>query len=402
MHCPLSSPVRPPRRWGFLLAGLLLLSLAAGCATVPGQKKGDARRALRSVPAVPDGLRRADQAIVSAFFAANGAPLSPGQVKTIIAPAAHQGRLSRPAARRLAKKNNRLLVVVKADETFLWEQLGRNRPLLVLLPPDIRYSPVATPYIPIAWDREAHTLDLLDGNGEVRTLSETEFFGRREPLKQAALCLIKPSGFRHFEPTRKQKLLLADFWYDKGYYRRAQATYSGIQLVSPTGTDVDVLLGQGNILVRKKKYAAAIPVFRAALALEPDNPKILNNLAYAMLWGGGEMMVALRHATKAATLDPNNPLVLETLGSINLRIGDATAAAKYLEHAWGRALKRSPEIQIAIMDQLVRAWLAADREDLAWQVAEYRYRTYPDYRLPKDILASLPMLRKVHRPSKKK
>jgi len=339
---------------------------------------------------------------VAAFFAANGAPLISGQTEAIISPASPQGRLNRSAIRRMAKKNDRLLVVVNADKTFLWNALGRNLPLLVLLPPDIRYSPVTTPYIPVAWDRKEKTLDLLDGNGEIRTLSEIEFFGRREPLKQAALCLIKPSGFRHFEPTRRQKLLLADFWYDKGFYRRAQVTYSGIQRVSPTGTDVDALLGQGNILVRKKKYAAAIPVFRAALALEPDNPKILNNLAYTMLRGNGELLVALRHATKAATLDPHNPLVLETLGSINLKVGDATAAAKYLEHAWARALKRSPDVQIAIMDQLVRAWLAADRDDLAWQVAEYRYHTYPEYRVPKDILESLPALRKTHRRHKKK
>jgi tetratricopeptide (TPR) repeat protein len=394
------SPVRPTRRWGFCLVGVLLIGLAGGCATIPAGKTDDTYRSLRRTPEVPDGYRRADQALVAAFFTANGSPLLPRQVEAIIGPADPQGRISRSAIRRMARKNDRLVVVLNADETFLWDMLDRNLPLLVLLPPDIRYSPVATPYIPVAWDREEQTLDLLDGNGEIRTLSEAEFFGRREPLKQAAICLIKPSGFRHFEPTRKQKLLLADFWYDKGFYRRAEATYSGIQEVSVTGTDVAALIGQGNILVRKKKYTAAIPVFRAALALEPDNPRILNNLAYTMLRGDGEMLVALRHASKAATLDPHNPLVLETLGSINLRVGDATAAAKYLEHAWARALKRSPEVQIAIMDQLVRAWLAADREDLAWQVAEYRYHTYPEYRMPKDILESLPSLKRARRKKK--
>ena len=134
-------------------------------------------------------------------------------------------------------------------------------------------------------------------------------------------------------------------------------------------------------------------MFRAALALEPDNPRILNNLAYCMLNGGGELLTALRHAAKADRLDPENPLVLETIGSINLKLGDAETAARFLERAWARALKRAPEVQIAIMDQLVRAWIGAQRRDLAWQVAEYRKRSFPDYRFPKDILRAFPALR---------
>ena len=74
-------------------------------------------------------------------------------------------------------------------------------------------------------------------------------------------------------------------------------------------------------------------------------------------------------------------------------LGDAEIAARFLERAWARALKRPPEVQIAIMDQLVRAWLGAQRRDLAWQVAEYRKRAFPDYRFPKDILRTFPALR---------
>ncbi|NCA83441.1 MAG: tetratricopeptide repeat protein, partial [Opitutae bacterium] len=373
------------RRRSRVLAGILLLAFSAGCATFPAARDAPTRRALRSIPEVPGGHLRADRALVAAFFSANGIPLSPAQLEHIIPSAAPRGRIDRNAIRRIATKQNRLLMVVKADERFLWDELGNNLPLLILLPPDLRYSPAVTPLIPVAWDRERRTLDLLDGNAEIQTLAEDDFFARREPLKHAALCLIKPGALRHFEPTREQKLLLADFWFDQGFYRRASAAYRSIEKETPAGADLDALTGRGNVLVRKGRYADAAALFRAALALEPDNPKILNNLAYAMLNGGGELLVALRHANKAAQLDPANPLVLETLGSINLRLGDPVAAAKYLEQAWARALKRSPEVQIAIMDQLVRAWLAADRKDLAWQVAEHRHRTFPEYRVPPDI-----------------
>ena len=382
------------RGWAPLLAGILLLALCAGCVTGPSAREAQTRRALRPTPKVRDGLRRADQALVAAFFAANGVTLSAEQLDRILPPAVRQGRIDRNAIRAIATKHNRLLLVVKADEVNLWEQLGDNVPLLVLLPPDIRYSPTVIPLIPVAWDRSENAIELLDGNGEIQSLSAETFFARRVPLKHAALRLVKPGDLRHAAPTREQKLLLADFWFDKGFYRRAGAAYADLA-PSPTEGLVDVaaLVGRGNVLVRQGRYPEAIAVFRAAAALEPDNPKILNNLAYAMLNGDAELLTALRHASKAHQLDPENPLILETIGSINLRIGDADAAAKALEQAWSRASKQSPEVQIAIMDQLVRAWNAADRKDLAWQVAETRHRTFPRYKVPKDILLLFPDLR---------
>ena len=388
-------------RWQGRIAGLaLLLAFSAGCATVPpGGRDGETRRALRSIPKIPEGHRRADRALVAAFFAANGIPLDHAQIERILPLSAPQGRMDRNALRNVATKKGRLLMVVKADGRFLWEELGRNLPLLVLLPPDLHYSPAPPPLIPVAWDRQEQAIELLDGNGEIQVLPADTFFARREPLKHAALCLVKPGGLGRFEPTREQKLLLADFWFDRGNYRRADAVYAALQEEAPVGaTDLDALAGQGNVLVRQGRYKEAVPLFRSALALAPDDPKILNNLAFCMLNNNADLLVALRHATKAARLDPENPLVLETLGSLNLKIGDAPAAAKYLEQAWARALTRPPEIQIAIMDQLVRAWLAADRQDLAWQVAEYRHRAFPEYRFPKDLLRTFPALRHAPEP----
>lgn len=389
------------RRWGGWLWLSPLLALAAGCAT-PG-RPGAERLALKHLPEVPADQPRADRAIVAAFFAANGARLDAQQLDKILPPAARPGQMDRHALRAAARDNHRVLTVVKADEQELGTWLGRNLPLLVLLPPDVRYGPNVAAYVPVAWDQANGTVDLLDGNGEIRVLPEDEFFARREPLKHAALCLLKPGALSRLQPTREQKLVLADFWFDQGFYRRADAAYAAIQKdAGASSADVEALVGQGNVLVRKKRYKEAIPVFRAALAREPDNPKILNNLAYCMLHGGGELLTALRHAAKADRLDPDNPIVLETLGSINLKLGDAPAAARFLEQAWARALKRSPEIQIAIMDQLVRAWIAADRQDLAWQVAEHRKRAFPEYRFPKDLLRAFPALRQPVEPMPEK
>ena len=380
-------------RWGSRVLVVLLLALSAGCATTG--RENATRRSLRSIPKVPEGQLRADRAILAAFFAASGATVSDAEIARILPISAPQGRMDRSALRSIAGTKGLVLTVVKADARFLWEELGHNLPLLLLLPPDVHYDPAAAAFIPVAWDQKKRAVELLDGNGEIQTMSETAFFARREPLKQAAICLVKPGVLRRMAPTREQKLVLADFWFDQGFYRRAQAAYSSIQEESPLDSlGVEALVGRGNVLVRRGRAKEAIAVYRAALAIEPDDPKILNNLAYAMLHGGGELLTALRHANKANQLDPGNPIVLETIGSISLRLGEADVAARTLEQAWARALKHPPEIQIAIMDQLVRAWIDADRMDLAWQVAEYRHRAFPEYRFPKDLLLTFPALRK--------
>ena len=240
-------------RWGgsVLLAGLCALS--AGCATTGRESPG--RRALRTVPKVPEGHLRADRAILAAFFSASGASISDDQIAQIIPPAVPQGRMDRSALRSIAGTKGFVLTVVKADERFLWEELGQNLPLLVLLPPDVRYSPAAAAFIPVAWDQKKRAVELLDGNGEIQTISEASFFARREPLRQAALCLVKPGALRRMEPTREQKLVLADFWFDQGFYRRAHAAYAAIQEAAPAGdVDVESLIGRGNVLVRKGRY----------------------------------------------------------------------------------------------------------------------------------------------------
>ena len=378
------------------LPALLLLAVAGGCATVP---EGESRRALRTVPEIPADQIRADRALVAAFFGAAGVPLSNAQLDRILPLSDLPGRLQRAAIRDAATKNNRLLMAVKADEIFLWEELGRHRVLLLYLPPDVHYAPAPALFIPVAWDRKRNVVELLDGNGEIHDVAAGDFFARRDPLRHAALCLVKPGGLRRLEPTREQKLVLADFWFDRGFYRRAQSTYAAIQKAAPTGSlDLDALVGKGNALVRRQRFQEAIPVFRSALVLAPDDPRVLNNLAFCLLHAREDLLVALRHAVKADKLDPNNPHILETIGSLNLAVGDAPAAARYLERAWARSLQHSPDVQIAIMDQLVRAWLAADRLDLAWQVAEHRRRAFPEHRFPKDLLRQFPALRQAPEP----
>ena len=382
----------PGPRIPFLFAALLalLLPLASGCLSVPRRTAAATRRALHPPPRLPDNADRPDRALLAAFFEASGVPLTPSEIELIIPDSALPARMDRNAFRRIARDRRYLLLALPADESGLWQELGRNTPLLLLLPPAPPLSAPVLPVIPLAWDRSSDTIDLLDGSGTILSLPTADFFSRRAPLRHAALCLASPEEIRRRNPTREQKLLLADFWFHRGDLRRADAAYAAIPSDGAAPADVDALLGHGNVLIRQRRFKDAIPVFRSALALAPHNPRILNNLAYAMLSAKVDLPLALQLARQALALEPENPLFLETVGSLYLELDDPSSAARHLERAWARAHQRPPRVQVAILDQLIRAWLATDRPDLARQVLDHRRRSFPDIRMPRDLLAALP------------
>lgn len=375
------------------------LALLVGCGTLPRHATvvSEGYRGLRELPAPAAERKRADQTVLDAFFAAYGIELEEGEVERIIRPRTGQGKIVSTALRRVAKAHGVLPVVVKADDTALWDALGEGEVLLVVLPASKGYSSAAPLAIPVAWNREEGWIELYGPDpAEAPTrISSFEFFARRHPLSHAAMKLCLPRDYaKGFQADRTSQMVLADFWFDKGDYRRAEALYASIAEQDAPG-DAQGLVGRANVLVKRGRPSEAAALYRKALELEPDSPKIHNNLAYALLQSGDGLMTALRHATTARDADPSNPIYLETVGSIHLALGDAAQAAKTLEYAWGRSLRHPENVQVAIMDQLTRAWLAAGNEVLAWQVASYRVQNHPAFRVPKDILRAFPALKKL-------
>ena len=387
-------------RFGRLLSVFLLLA-AAGCASWRGpQGRNPDIRSLSPQPGVPPAVHAtAVEGIFDAFFAANRIGLTPKELADICPGGSLLEKAGNPEALlRIARKNGRILAFIPADAANLWDSLGRNRPLLLYLPAERPDGPLPRLVIPVRWDRHAGQLRLLDGNGILHDLPEDRFFALREPLRHAALCLVKPSEVGKLPLSfRERQLLLADYHLERGDYRRAEALYRDLP-PSPGAdagaADLRALSGRAAALVRLGKPGKAVPLYERALAADSRNPSLMNNLAYAMMLAGTDLPGALRLARSALECAPANPLFLETAGSLELRLGDPEAAARTLERAWTRARRHPPEVQVAIQDQLARAWLAAGRRDLAWQVAEHRYRAFPDHAMPRDLADVFPSLRR--------
>lgn len=383
------APTRRPKVRGVLLAVAFAL-FAAGCAT--RGPRGPSVFALAPVPAVPAGTDSDADAVLGAFFAANGIDLSPAERADILPPGVVQGRIDRVALLRAARMRNRIAVTVKADPDGLRDAFERNVPLLLYLPGG-RHGSIKLA-MPVDWDCEAGRMHLLAGIGPLLEIPEERFFGMRNNLSNAALCLATPRGLGRLPVPGPERLrLLADFRFAQGSYRRSVALYE--QLLENAGTPtmtVHALCGLADSLVRLGKPSRAVLCYRQALELESDSPRLHNNLAYAMLLDGSASAEALSHAETACRLDPSNPIYLETAGALQLALGDCDSATATLERAWSRARNRPPEIQSAICDQLARAWLCAGRRDLALQVVAHRVATWRTPSLPRDLASEFPDL----------
>lgn len=386
-------PSRHGRRAGGIRLVLLAVAagfLAAGCAT-----RGPlppSRLALPSAPSVPaDAVSDAD-AVLAAFFAAYGPGLTPEERADILPPGVVQGRLDRPALLKAARKRNLVAVTVKADADGLQEAFERKRPLLLYLPGG-RHGGVRLA-MPAEWDRETGRIDLLVGPGPLLGIPEDRFFGMRDKLSHSALCLSTPRGLDRLPVSGTERTrLLADYHSAQGDHRRAAALYERLLAdAGEPGLAVHALCGRADSLVRMEKPAVAIPLYRQALELDPDSPRLHNNLAYALLMDGSDPAAALSHAETACRLAPDNPFYLETAGAAQMAAGDCDTAAATLERAWSRARERPPEVQAAICDQLARAWLCAGRPDLARQVASHRLSAWSGVPFPDDLASALPGL----------
>lgn len=378
-------------RFSRSVSAFLFCLAAAGCATWRGA--GPEVRAL-SPPLSVRGAESAasvPESVLDAFFSANGLELAPGELSGLLLPGVVQCRIDRGALQRAARERDRIVATVPADPETLWEALGRNLPLLLYLPDPPRAVFLA---IPEVWDRQSGRIRLFDGTGVPRDLPADRFFALREPLGQAALCLASPRSLRRLPiPDRERTLLLAGHAFARGRLRRAEALYASLLDTATTDAEtIAALDGQASVRVRRGKPESAIPLYRRALGLAPSDPRVNNNLAYAMLLAGTNPATALPFAETAVRLEPGNPLFLETAAALRIRLGEPETAAALLERAWTLARRHPPEVRIAIQDQLARAWLLAGRRDLARQVASQRLAANPSPPLPPDLAAAFPGL----------
>ena len=111
-----------------------------------------------------------------------------------------------------------------------------------------------------------------------------------------------------------------------------------------------------------KRYASAETLYRSALQRTPDNPLLLNNLA----WVSHELgrSSALEYAERAHELAPDDPAIMDTLGSILAQSGQVERGLELLGRA-ADAAPDAPQIRLNFAKSLIKTdRKAAARKEL--------------------------------------
>lgn len=107
----------------------------------------------------------------------------------------------------------------------------------------------------------------------------------------------------------------------------------------------------------ENNLASASSYYREALAADPKNASLLNNLAYVASKSNDPN--ALNYAEEANRLSPENPQILDTLASIHIQRGEIDKGIELLAKA-AQDAPNVPQIRLSLVRALIKANRKAD------------------------------------------
>lgn len=136
-------------------------------------------------------------------------------------------------------------------------------------------------------------------------------------------------------PGRALESHLADLFVRLGRDGEAEAIYSGIIAADAAAGRPDwrLLFARGAARERLGRWPEARIDLEAALALDPDNPDILNHLGYGLVERSQDLEKGFRLLRRAVDLDPDSGYIADSLGWAYFKAATYERAVYYLERA---------------------------------------------------------------------
>lgn len=122
--------------------------------------------------------------------------------------------------------------------------------------------------------------------------------------------------------------------------------------------DIAMRMHLGDMATMRKDYTSAAQIYRTALEVQPENPLVLNNLA----WVSGQLKApkAIEYAEKANRLAPNQPAIMDTLAMLLAEKGDTAQAVDLLR----KAMQIAPQAAL-IQLNLAKVLIGSGQKDAA-------------------------------------
>jgi len=155
---------------------------------------------------------------------------------------------------------------------------------------------------------------------------------------------------------------LGDVYRRQGRYEDAVNAYNqSLSGVSPlTAAQWPVIYARGMAEERLNRWPSAEKDLLQALSFQPDNPMILNFLAYSWANKGVNLSKALEYAKHAASLRPDDGYILDSYGWTLFRLSQYKDSVTWLE----QAVAQVPE-DSTLLDHLGDAYWQVGRQNEA-------------------------------------
>jgi len=188
----------------------------------------------------------------------------------------------------------------------------------------------------------------------LRAASELDALGRTDEA-EAQLKAMAAERPGDAQPLSE----LGDILRSHKRFSEAAAAYDGALARTPHPTPADwrLFYSRGVALERSGQWPRAEADLKHALALQPDQPLVLNYLGYSWIDRGENLNDALGMIKRAVALRPEDGYIVDSLGWAYFRLGDFPQATHYLE----RAIELLPE-DPTINDHLGDAYWRVNRQ----------------------------------------
>ncbi len=192
------------------------------------------------------------------------------------------------------------------------------------------------------FDAGKHTQQAL---GVLKPVASTDPLIAVVRLRQAVLyekigdhdaALKQLEDVAHANPARPEPLAMrGDILRTEKHFADAVTAYTAaIALIgTPTKGNWPLFYERGIALERSQNWPAAEADFQHALQLSPDEPYVLNYLAYSWTEKGEHLARAKQMIERAVQQRPNDGSIVDSLGWVALRQGDVPGAVKILQRA---------------------------------------------------------------------
>jgi tetratricopeptide (TPR) repeat protein len=206
-----------------------------------------------------------------------------------------------------------------------------------------------------------------DPLARVVALRQAALLNRMDRVAEAEAALRAVAAAQPGAPQPYARL--GDIFRTRSRFPEAVTAYDSAlaRIATPQPGDWTLFYARGIANERSDRWPQAEADFQTALRLSPEQPYVLNYLAYTWVEMGRNLAEARRMLERAVELRPNDGNIVDSLGWALFKLGDIPGAVRWLE----RAVELEPRNSV-INDHLGDAYWAAGRRNEArfqWQRA---------------------------------